>query len=289
MISTIKNSSLEIKVDSNGAELASIRKAGDSCEYLWQGDPSFWARRAPVLFPIVGKLVNNKYTVGKKEYIMTQHGFARDMEFALVEQRADFLSYELENTADLMKKYPFSFKLMISYKLTGNSIEMSYDVCNTDVTRMWFSIGAHPGFNCPLLPGEKMEDYFLVFEKKETLKRTILENGLLTTEEPFLDNNSIVPLSQKLFERDAVILKGMKSQHVILKNSRNKRQIKVEFKGFPYMGIWSKPSGAPFICIEPWFGIASSRTGKPALKDKEGIMTSLPGDVFHCQVKISIE
>ncbi len=289
MISTIKNNALEIKVDSNGAELSSIRKVGDSCEYLWQGDPAYWARRAPVLFPIVGKLVNNKYSIGKKEYIMTQHGFARDMEFELVDQRPDMLSYKLENTLELLKKYPFSFKLIITYQVKDNELLMTYEVRNTDVTRMWFSIGAHPGFNCPLQPDEKMEDYYIVFEKKETLKRTILENGLLTTEEPFLNNENTIKLSQKLFERDSIILKGMKSQYVVLKNSRNKRQIKVDFKGFPYMGIWSKPSGAPFVCIEPWFGIASSRNSKPALKDKEGILTFLPGDVFRCQMKITID
>ncbi len=289
MISTIKSNILEVQVDDKGAELSSIKRIGDNCEYLWQGDPAYWARKAPVLFPIVGKLVNNKYTVEKKEYIMTQHGFARDMDFALVERRSDFLSYKLENTADLLKKYPFSFKLIIGYEVKENELTMSYDVSNTDVTRMWFSIGAHPGFNCPLLPGEKMEDYFLVFEKKETLNRTILENGLLAGEEPLLVNQNILPLSQKLFERDVLILKGMKSQYVILKNNKNRKQVKVDFKGFPYLGIWSKPSGAPFVCIEPWFGIASSKSGKSALKDKDGIISFLPGDLFQCQVKFTID
>ncbi|HCE44748.1 MAG TPA: aldose epimerase [Lentisphaeria bacterium] len=289
MISKIKNNILEIQVNDNGAELSSIKRVGDSCEYLWQADPAFWARKAPVLFPIVGKLLNNKYTVGKKEYIMTQHGFARDMDFKLVSQTPDSLSYELENSLDLLKKYPFSFKLIITYTIKGNELTMSYDVCNTDVARMWFSIGSHPGFNCPLLPGERMEDYSIVFEKKETLNRTILENGLLTSEEPLLNNQNVLPLSQNLFERDVIILKGLKSQYVILKNSKNKKQVKIDFKGFPYLGIWSKPSGAPFVCIEPWFGIASSKTSKPALKDKEGIISFLPGDVFHCQVKITID
>jgi len=289
MISTIRNNILEIQVNDKGAELSSIKKVGDNCEYLWQGDPAFWARKAPVLFPIVGKLMNNKYAVGKKEYIMTQHGFARDMDFALVDQTADSLSYKLENSLELLKKYPFSFNLIITYRIKANELAMSYEVSNTDVTRMWFSIGMHPGFNCPLLAGEKMEDYFILFEKKETLNRTILENGLLTDEEPFLDNQNTLPLSQKLFERDVLILKGLKSQYVVLKNNKNKKQVKVDLKGFPYLGIWSKPSGAPFVCIEPWFGIASSKTSKPALKDKEGIISFLPGDVFHCQVKIAID
>jgi len=290
MMTIIENELIRVKIASEGAELTSLKLKEDNQEYLWQADPKYWGRHAPVLFPIVGKVKNDHYKVDGETFNLTQHGFARDNEFDLVEQEEQRVVYRLASNKELLKKYPYQFELEIEYKLVANRVEITYNVKNKDQKTIYFSIGAHPAFNWPLEEGETIEDYYLEFEENEEISASLLDEGLLSdTTVEFLANNNSKPLAEGLFRNDALILKGLKSKSVALKSKSSDRGVKVEFTGFPYMGIWSPPAGAPFICIEPWYGVADLKDSDGNLKTKEGIEVLQPEAEFSCTYSISIK
>lgn len=274
MTYTLANNFLKVQVKSKGAELSSIQSL-DGLEYIWQADPAVWSRHAPVLFPIVGKLKNNEYSHGGQTYTLSQHGFARDHEFECIEQTADKLVFELRANEQTKKVYPFSFVLAITYSLRDNQLTVAYEVGNEGAKPMYFSLGAHPGFNCPLLPTEQLEDYYLEFEQPETLDRHLLDGGLFNREtEPVLEEEQILPLYREWFEKDAIVFKHFKSKSLTLKSKVSNHSVKATFEGFPYLGIWqSKGEKATFICIEPWYGLADYTDSTGKLEEKEGILT----------------
>ncbi len=292
MITKLENDLLEVTADTAGAELTSIKEKKDKTEYLWSADPKYWSRHAPILFPIVGKVRNNKYRIGNNEYSLGQHGFARDNEFQVIEEKNNKVIYRLTSSEDTLKIYPYNFQLEVEYSLTENNLKVTYTVRNTDNTTIYFSIGAHPGFNCPLSESETMEDYFLEFSEKETTDRIIFdtETALLTkTKKLFLEDENIIKLSEELFKDDALIFKNLKSKSVSLKNHNNNKRLTLNFEGFPYIGIWSKPSGAPFICIEPWFGHADYVDFDGDFREKSGIINLEKEQEFKCSYIVSIE
>jgi galactose mutarotase-like enzyme len=282
---SIANEFLNVSVKTSGAELCSIRSA-DGAEHLWQADPSVWNRHAPVLFPIIGKLRDEHYTLNGKSYELPQHGFARDMDFALIEQSATSLVFQLLPTAETRRCYPFEFVLSITYRLTGNCLSIEYAVRNTGSSVMPFSIGAHPGFN---LPGP-LEECFLEFEKEETLTARLLsKKGLLSGETaPVLNNTNLLPISKTLFDRSALIFMDAKSKKITLGAKNSSRRLTVEFAGFPELGIWAKP-GAPFVCIEPWYGYADPETPYGDITNKPGIQLLPAGETFTCEHRINVE
>lgn len=284
-MNSISNDLLTIGVKTKGAELCSLKDANGT-EYLWQADPSVWARHAPVLFPIVGKLRDNRYELNGKTQELSPHGFARDMDFSLLEQTADSLTCRLVPDAETRKHYPFEFTLDIIYRLNGNSLEIGYEVQNNGAVIMPFSIGAHPAFN---LPGP-IEDCFLEFNKTETLNFLLLNSKGLLTEKtaPVSGKLNILPLSKTLFDRDALILLDFKSDKISLRSRTSPRGLTVEFPGFPQLGIWAKP-GAPFVCIEPWYGYADPEQPYGDILRKPGILLLAAGKSFACTHRISIE
>lgn len=282
---SIANQYITVSVKEQGAELCSIKDAGGT-EYLWQADPAFWARHAPVLFPIVGKLLNGRYELNGKTYELPPHGFARDMKFSPVQQSESCLVFQLLPTAETRKCYPFEFALNIIYRLNVNSLEISYEVRNNGAKVMPFSIGAHPAFNLH----SAVEECFLEFDKEETLNTTLLgSKGLLTRETaPVLKNSNILPLSKTLFDRDALIFMDAKSDKITLGSHKSPRRLTVEFPGFPQLGIWAKP-GAPFVCIEPWFGYADPEQPYGDIMNKPGILQLETGKTFTCTHRVSIQ
>jgi galactose mutarotase-like enzyme len=287
MISTIENDFLKVSAKASGAELISINNKKNGLEYLWQGDPAFWGRRAPVLFPVVGKLKNNTYITEDKNYQLPQHGFARDNYFELISSESSALVYSLKSSSETLKYYPYQFELKISYTLLKNKIEVRYEVLNADNKEIWFSIGGHPAFNCPLEPKDKFDNYFLEFDQKETAEIHQITDGLLNGQtQPLLKNSNKIELNEKTFSYDALIFKGLKSSSVSLKSNSSSGSIIFDFKGFPYLGIWSKPG--PFVCIEPWYGHADPVDFNGELKDKPGILSLKKGQEFSCAYGIEV-
>jgi galactose mutarotase-like enzyme len=289
VVHSIRNDLLEVSVDTFGAELAGIRSIADGMEYLWQGDPAYWARRAPILFPVVGRLAEGMVRLDGREYALPQHGFARDEEFEFAGATFDSAVFRLRDRPELLARYPFHFELTVRYQLTDASVAVTYEVRNPQSTDLWFSIGAHPGFACPLIPRHSFDDYVLEFDESENCRRHIIDNGLIRREtEPLLKNERVIHLDAHLFDNDAIVLKGLKSGGVTMKSPRTGRYVRVEFPGWPYLGIWSKPGGAPFLCIEPWYGIADSVDFRGDLAEKEGILRLEPNGEFRCEYRILI-
>ncbi len=277
----IENNELSISIATLGAELSSIVDKKSGIDYLWKGDPSIWGRKSPVLFPIVGRVNNNEYTSGGNTYALPQHGFARDMDFTVKETAADKIVFSLVYTEETLIKYPYKFELQIRYTLLGRKLTVGYTVINLQDTELYFSIGAHPGFTCPVLENETLEDYYLEFNTPETLELYTLSGGLVNPDPiPYLNNEKKIPLSNALFKNDALIFKNYQSDFISLKHKDKGEVFKFYCKGFPFLGIWSKPG--PFVCIEPWYGIADFVNHTGVLEEKEGIQMVGAGEKFEC-------
>lgn len=288
-IHRLKNEWLEITVADKGAELQSIFSTVQNRECLWQGDATYWNRKAPVLFPFVGKLKNNRYIHKGKEYIVGQHGFARDMEFTLIEQSLNQLHYSTDFNEETLTVYPFRFRLEIIYTLHQHTITCSWRVHNIGNEEMYFSIGAHPGFFCPFHNHEYLTDFYLEFSEAETTERCLLNEGIFNgqTEKVFQHSHTI-ELHDDLFLKDAIVLKHINSSQVTLKSKRNNaHSVGMTFNNFPYLGIWKKP-GSNFLCIEPWHGLADNNTHTGDLINKEGILYLSPYHHFETSYSISI-
>ncbi|MCJ8163965.1 aldose 1-epimerase family protein [Pontibacter sp. E15-1] len=289
MLYFIENDAYRVGVESLGAELQHLVKKDENMELIWAGDPSVWAGHAPNLFPIVGELPGQQYTYNNETFHMLRHGFARRREFRLVEEQREKMVFELTHDEQTLEQYPFKFRFLVAYRLKGNSLAVTYQVTNTDHTKLYFSVGAHPGFNMPLYPNERYEDYYLEFEKEETASRHLLNaQGLQNGEtERVLDQSKILPLSHDLFDQDALVLKRLNSEKVTLASHTNPMRIEVAFEGFPYLGIWSKPG--PFVCIEPWCGLASREGDTGELEEKEGINELPPGQTFERTFTVTVQ
>lgn len=288
----LQNNVLKVSIAPKGAEIQSLFNLTNKTEYLWQADPTIWGRHAPVLFPIVGQIENNCYRIDGQEYHLSQHGFARDQEFRVMAKTKTSITLELSSNPQTKKVYPYDFKLQIGYQLMHNQLKINYSVQNKSTDALPFSIGAHPGFRVPLFKNQKFEDYYFEFEKEETLDRILFDKGLLSgkIETRYLDKTKIIPLSQKLFEKDALIFKGCISDYIVLKNHKNKGVLKVTIAGFPYLGLWSPPGkNASFVCIEPWYGIADTRGAAKDFKDKEGRIHLNKNDRFDCSYGFEVE
>lgn len=290
MIETIKNNFLEVSVKNMGAELTSLKTVKDGLEFLWQGDEKYWTSQSLILFPIIGGLPDDKYILYGQEYTMNSHGFAKDMEFELVDKTEAVICYKISHDESTLKQYPFKFELLISYIIEGNTLKHRFRVNNLDDKEMLFSVGGHPGFNCPLYPGEKMENYHLVFEKTEKLERRLKAAGLLTGEKrEFMNGEKEKTLEHSLFYNGAVILDNVASRWLEIRSSNNPRVIRAEFDGFPYLGIWSAKNDGPYVCIEPWYGIDSTSGDSYDFENKEGLLRLQAGKSFECEYRIIVE
>ncbi|MDE3144164.1 MAG: aldose 1-epimerase family protein [Bacteroidota bacterium] len=279
---TISNSFLNVVIASKGAELQNIFNKQTSLEYLWNGDEKFWAKRSPVLFPIVGGLKNNTYFYNNQSYqIKTRHGFARDSEFEVVEQNADSIKFSLRSTEETKKNYPFGFEFQIFYQLIENKVSVTYFIKNTDKKNILFSVGAHPAFKVPLVDGTAFSDYYLLFNETENAgKYPLSKDGLIEKESiPFLINTNKLGLTKELFYNDALVFKQLASNSISIVSDKTAHGLKVVFDDFPYMGIWNAKD-ADFVCIEPWCGIADTVDTTQQLAEKEGINVLPAGENF---------
>ena len=276
---------LEIKSTKHGAELTSIKLNGieklhQGNEILDENGKPYWGRHAPILFPIVGKLKDNKTQINGNIYEMTQHGFARDMDFKDLGNN----KYLLESNSETLKKYPFEFELYVEYMVKENELTTQYTVINKDDREMLFGLGGHPAFICDYSSG----NYELEFgDNEKNIEFYKLQDGLIKTEtiSSILENNKI-KLDKDIFNEDAIIMKKISSNKVMLKNKKaNKTELEFNFEGFPYLAIWSK-KGAPFVCIEPWQNHTDSVESNGVFREKENILKLKKDEKFTCKYKI---
>ncbi|GHU75546.1 galactose mutarotase [Clostridia bacterium] len=287
MIHTIENDVLAVKINEFGAELYSITSKIDGTEFLWNGDERFWTGRAPILFPIVGKVKDGVYIHEDKSYKLDGHGFARRSAFELVKNDKTSAIFRLGYSEFTLKTYPFKFNFEVRFSLEDNILKTTYAVENLDASEMYFSVGGHPAFNCPIRKGEEFTDYYIEFSENETAgTRVINEIGMLADETtPFLNDENIVKLSHELFENGALVLSSFESDSVTLKSTKSSVSIRMNFANFPFLGIWTKPD-TPFICLEPWYGLPDSPRFEGDLKDKKGILTLAPSKQFECAYEV---
>lgn len=274
---------LEIKSSIHGAELTSIKMNGieklhQANDVLDENGKAYWGRYAPILFPIVGKFKNNKTQINGKIYEMSQHGFARDMDFEKIEEN----KYLLRFNEETLKKYPFKFELYVEYKINENELTTEYTVVNKDEKEMLFGLGGHPAFICNY-SSEKFEIEFEKIEDKIEFYK--LQDGLIKSEpiSSMLKDNKI-KLTKDIFDEDAIIMKNIKSKKVILKEN-DKKYLEFDFEGFPYLAIWSK-KGAPFVCIEPWQNHTDSVNSNGKFDEKENILKLKKDEKFNCKYKV---
>ncbi len=283
---TLKNDTMTATFDSHGAELKSIIK--DDREYMWNGDPAFWNRTSPVLFPFVGALRDGKYRYKEKEYTMGQHGFARDMEFEEAGHTSTSASFRLKSNEETLKKYPFNFELTIMYSLNKNSLEVMWLVKNPSDETMYFSIGAHPAFMVKTASDGTIKGNYLQFDAKEDLTATDFADGLVqrSTHILKLDEDRCFPLDEHTFDNGVHILEHDQVQSVSILDINKKPYVTVEFDS-PLVGIWApEKKNAPFLCIEPWYGRADACDFDGELSERRYERYLGAGTVFRGGYKI---
>ncbi len=291
MIYHLKNEHVELAVADAGAELVSIKKDGK--EYLWNADPAFWGRHAPVLFPQVGTVKDGRFLYEGKEYPMGQHGFARDEVFTLIDQTEDKLVFSLADSEETYSKYPFHFELILEYELKGNEITARWIVRNTDQKQLPFSIGGHPAFLCPKEGRGEWSSHRIRLTKEglplSEIEIHSLEGGVVKRETTSMkiEDGCLIP-SIELFANDALILEGEQADRAALIDEEGNAYLEVDFV-CPVLGIWA-PVGkeAPFVCIEPWFGRADGQDFEGEITEREYGNLLEPGEVFTREYKIRL-
>lgn len=286
----LKNEQIEISVDTLGAELRSLKKVATGTEYMWDARPEYWKRTSPVLFPIVGSLKNGSYRYDGKEYPMSQHGFARDMEFALRRQTQEGLLFVLNATEETRAKYPFDFELEIGYRLKENNLVVSWKVLNCGSKEMYFSIGGHPAFLCPIDNNGVQTDYQLAFDTENKIIASIIGNGgtLSARTKEYVLKDGKMDLTADLFDEDALIIENDQAHKVSLCDWKGQPYLTVSFDA-PLFGLWSPAKkSAPFVCIEPWYGRCDRETFAGELSEREYGNTLAPSAEFSTEYTITI-
>ena len=285
----LQNEQLKVVINQKGAELASIQSVATGLEYMWEADPTYWGRHSSILYPIIGRVFEDEYVFEGQNFTMKQHGLARNLPFTLMSAQQEEVELVLHSNAETLRQYPFPFVFRAIYRLEQRTLSIIYQIENPGENAAFFSVGAHPAFRCPLYEGEKRSDYRLVFEKKEHAATEHLtdgyRNGKRTT---ILENSATLAITDHLFDQDALIFSSLQSKQVSLENKAGRRFWTFDFTGFPYLGIWSKNAASPFVCIEPWFGVADILGGYSDLSDKEGILSLEAGKSFQCIHAIKI-
>ena len=279
MIFELKKGNLRATAQTRGGELASLRDGGGR-EYIWEGDPAFWPGQNPILFPIVGSLLNGKIQINGTTYEMGRHGFARGMEFAPVEQGEDFVALELRETEETLACYPFPFSLRVTHRLLEDGFSTTFSVQNTGGSPMPFCIGGHTAIRIP--EGERFEDFHLLFDQAETADSHLLSpQGIILHDgrKTMLDGTGTLALDYQDFaQMDTLIFSMLRSGNVSLVHRETGRGVRLDFHEFPMVAFWTKP-GAPFLCMEPWLGCAAWDNESGRFEDKLFCATLQPGEV----------
>ena len=274
MTVTLKNGALTARIASKGAELLSLVK--NETEYMWQKDPAFWGKTSPVLFPIVGNLRNDQVTFGGKSYSMAKHGLCRAVEFTVESVSDTDAAFSYSYNEETLTHYPYRFKLILSYHLSETGISIIYTVENLDDKSIDYCFGAHPGFNVPLEKGGAFEDYCIEFSEKEPDGCPVFdfENNQINMENrvDFMKGSKKLMLRYNYFDNDALVFDKVRSDSVKLYSTKNGGGVEVAFGDFDFVAFWTPiKMNAPFLCIEPWCGMAVCSDEGDTFEEKRGV------------------
>ncbi len=274
MFYTIENEYLTAQINDFGAELHSLKSKADGHEYIWQGDPAVWSGQAPVLFPVIGRLLGDKYRYNGVEYPMQKHGFARKKTFEVVSCACNEAVFVLRSDDETIACYPFRFELYVKFTLAGKTLRAMHTVVNRTDGEMYFSLGGHPGFNCAI--GDRLE-----FDKEETVDTVSIDEDSFRLPEktPVLQGEKTITITEHIFDGDALILSGLRSKAVTLRREAGEHEVRFTFGDVPYLGVWAKP-GAPYVCLEPWCGVNDDRRERDDVSQKDAILRLPAGGVF---------
>lgn len=280
-IFSAENDNFSLLVKETGAELHSLKSKKSGKEFIWQGNPDIWYGQSPILFPIVGRLLDDKYRLNGVEYTMTKHGVVRKKPFELAGRTDDSITLKISDDEETLKMYPYHFELLVNYQLTEKGLKVTHTVINKNDTVMYFCFGAHPGFNCNIGDTLEFEHPQIIDTERIDITRDVLSDETY----PLLNNEKAITVTEDIFENDALILKGYTDDAITLNSSD--RKIKFYITS-PLLGIWAKP-GAPYVCLEPWWGIDDDGHKKADLSQKREIMSLEPGFSrdFSWEVEIS--
>ena len=280
---TIQNEFLKVTVAAKGAELMSI-VAADGTEYVWQGDPKYWADRSPNIFPSVGRLTGGKYRLDGNWYELGCHGFAWLSNFEIVKHDPTYLEMRLTDSEETLKLYPRKFAFTVVYALDGNKLDVLFKIENRDDKELPFGLGGHPGFNVPLAAGKQFEDYQLRFSEKCQPEKYLVTPQYLFSGEtaPFsLKDDTLIPLEHSLFDEDAIVLQGA-AREVTLEAPGDSHSVTVTYPDMRYIGFWHKPhSDAPYVCIEPWCSLASFQDVPAIFEERPDLLRIAPGATYE--------
>lgn len=290
MLITIENEKLSLTVNTLGAQMMNLVWQGE--EYLWQGDPKYWNKRAPILFPFVGRLTDKQYTVFGERYNMGNHGFASVSEFHTTRVEKDELVLVMESNNQTLTQYPFAFRFAVTYRLNGNTVDITYTVENRSDRTMPFGVGGHPGFGIPHAQNESIADYYLEFSQTCLPDKICLSNtGFITGHDVLcpLDDGRVLPLDASLFTDNTVLLKNM-AKAVTLKSRKSEYSVTVSYPDLPYLGLWPWPNatGAPYICIEPWSSVPARQDVLEDLNCKSDMIALAPNKTYETTWSITI-
>ena len=267
---SLENDVIRIEVDSHGAELKSLVKKETGAEYMWCADAKYWGRTSPVLFPLVGNVSGKQYRTKGKTFDMGQHGFARDMEFTLESQTDNEIWFVLRSNEETLAKYPYEFVLKLGYRLDGAKVEVLWHVENPSEEELPFAIGGHPAFYCPVTSGVRQSDCYIQFDIAGSLKCSTIDGYLVGDRvDTYELEDGMLRIDEHLFDNDALIIEKQNIKKVSLCDPKKQAFLTIEMDA-PLFGIWRPADpGAPFVCIEPWYG-RSDRIGYAGeLRDRE--------------------
>lgn len=283
----LRSEQIAIQADSMGAELKSLKRTDSDTEYLWEGNPQYWKRTSPVLFPAVGGLRDGRYLLDGKSYPMGQHGFARDMEFSLKSRTDTEIWFILKSSQETLEKYPYEFVLELGYELRGGTLAVKWKVMNPADKDLYFSIGGHPAFCCPLVRGENQEDYKIWLDAKGQVISGVIKNGLMSEEEAvYTLQDGCLNITEHLFDRDALVIENDQAHQAALLKPDGSRYLTVRFDA-PLFGIWSPPGKkAPFVCIEPWYGRCDALDFEGSWQERKWGQKLSAGESFEASYEV---